>query len=86
MSRKFNTKKFIRDMNQHISQDEIKRIIISDMVKKRGSIVPVIGEDTIVYKNSALPAKCVYHIFSQAKDDSEEDLQWKEIYVYLLFD
>ena len=38
-------------MEQHISQDEIRRIIISDMVKKRNSIVPVIGEDTIVYKN-----------------------------------
>jgi len=36
-------------MDQHISQDEIRRIIISDMVKKRNSIVPVIGEDTIVY-------------------------------------
>ena len=29
-------------MEQHISQDEIRRIIISDMVKKRSSIVPVI--------------------------------------------
>jgi hypothetical protein len=38
-------------MDQHISQDEIRRIIISDMVKKRNSIVPVIGEDTIVYKD-----------------------------------
>ena len=36
-------------MDQHISQDEIRRIIISDMVKKRNSIIPVIGEDTIVY-------------------------------------
>lgn len=32
------------------SQEEIRRIIISDMVTKRNSIVPVIGEDTIVYK------------------------------------
>ena len=38
-------------MNQHISQEEVRRIIISDMVKKRNSIVPVIGEDTIVYKD-----------------------------------
>lgn len=37
-------------MEQHISQEEVRRIIISDMVKKRNSIVPVIGEDTIVYK------------------------------------
>jgi len=36
-------------MDQHISQEEIRRIIISDMVKKRNSIVPVIGEDTIVF-------------------------------------
>ena len=33
-------------MEQYISQDEIRRIIITDMVKKRNSIVPVIGEDT----------------------------------------
>ena len=38
-------------MNQNISQEETRRIIISDMVKKRNSIVPVIGEDTIVYKD-----------------------------------
>lgn len=38
-------------MKQHISQEEVRRIIISDMVKKRNSIVPVIGEDTIVYKD-----------------------------------
>ena len=37
-------------MNQSISQEEIRRIIISDMVKKRNSIVPIIGEDMIVYK------------------------------------
>ena len=37
-----------KTMEQHISQEEIRRIIISDMVKKRSSIVPVIGEDTIV--------------------------------------
>ena len=38
-------------MEQHISQEEVRKIIISDMVKKRNSIVPVIGEDTIVYKD-----------------------------------
>lgn len=38
-------------MKQTISQEEVRRIIISDMVKKRNSIVPVIGEDTIVYKD-----------------------------------
>ena len=37
-------------MEQHISQEEIRRIIISDMVKKRGTIVPIIGDDTIVYR------------------------------------
>lgn len=37
-------------MEQFIPQEETRRIIISDMVKKRNSIVPVIGEDTIVYK------------------------------------
>lgn len=39
------------NMEQYISQEEVRRIIISDMVKKRDSIVPVIGEDTIVYKD-----------------------------------
>ena len=38
-------------MEHHIPQEETRRIIISDMVKKRNSIVPIIGEDTIVYKN-----------------------------------
>lgn len=38
-------------MEQYISQEEVRRIIISDMVKKRNSIVPIIGEDTIVYKD-----------------------------------
>lgn len=46
MSSMFKTKE------QHISQDEIRQIIISDMVKKRNSIVPVIGEDTIVYQEN----------------------------------
>ena len=40
-----------KTMEQHIPQDEIRRIIISDMVKKRNSIVPIIGEDEIVYKD-----------------------------------
>ncbi len=38
-------------MDQYIPQEEGRRIIISDMVKKRNSIVPVISEDTIVYKD-----------------------------------
>ena len=38
-------------MEQHIPQEEVRRIIISDMVKKRNTIVPVIGEDTIVYQD-----------------------------------
>ena len=38
-------------MTQNISQEETRKIIISDMVKKRNSIVPIIGEDTIVYKD-----------------------------------
>ena len=41
-------------MDQYIPQEEVWRFIISDMVKKRKSIVPVIGEDTIVYKNNIL--------------------------------
>lgn len=38
-------------MSRNISQEEVRGIIISDMVKKRNSIVPIIGEDTIVYKD-----------------------------------
>lgn len=36
-------------MESYMQQEEVRRIIISDLVKKRNSIVPVIGEDTIVY-------------------------------------
>ena len=36
-------------MNKYTSQEETRRNIIKDMVKKRNSIVPVIGEDTIVF-------------------------------------
>ena len=36
-------------MNKYTSQEETRRTIIKDMVRKRNSIVPVIGEDTIVY-------------------------------------
>ena len=39
-------------MKQQATQDETRRIIISDMVNKRGTIVPIIGDDTIVYKES----------------------------------
>lgn len=37
-------------MEQRISQEETRRIIINDMVKKRSTIVPIIGDDVIVYK------------------------------------
>ena len=37
-------------MGHNITQDETRRIIISDMVKKRNTIVPIIGDDVIVYK------------------------------------
>lgn len=37
-------------MEPYIHQTEIRRIIISDMVKKRNTIVPIIGDDVIVYK------------------------------------
>ena len=58
-------------MEQHISQEGVRRIIISDMVKKRDSIVPVIGENTIKHTSITLPSRCVYHIFFQAKDSSK---------------
>ena len=37
-------------MQAYHSQEENRRIIIGDMVNKRGTIVPIIGDDTIVYK------------------------------------
>lgn len=37
-------------MQPYISQEENRRTIISDMVNKRETIVPIIGDDTIVYK------------------------------------
>lgn len=37
-------------MNQ--SQEEVRQNIINDMVKKKNSIVPVIGEDTMVYEDA----------------------------------
>lgn len=37
-------------MNQQIPQDETRQIIISDMVKKRSTIVPIIGDDVLIYK------------------------------------
>ena len=51
-------------MNQNISQEETRRIIISDMVKKRNSIVPIIGDDVIVYKGK----------------DSLEEIPFQEFY------
>lgn len=39
----------LKSMEHHISQEETRRIIISDMVKKRHSIVPIIGEDTCFF-------------------------------------
>ena len=39
-------------MNQYISQEETRKDIINDMVDKRDTIVPIIGDDTIVYKAS----------------------------------
>ena len=38
-------------MKQEISQEDTRRIIIGDMVKKKNSIVPIIGDDVIVYKD-----------------------------------
>ena len=38
-------------MNQYNSQEETRRIIISDIVKKRGAIVPIIGDDVIAHKS-----------------------------------
>lgn len=47
-------------MDQIISQEEVWRIIISNMMKKRNSIVPVIGEDTIVYKDEVIDQEFLF--------------------------
>ena len=41
-------------MDQYLPQEKTRRIIINDIVKKRNSIVLVIGEDTIVYKKNIM--------------------------------
>ena len=50
-------------MKQYISQEETRRIIINDMVKKRNSIVPIIGEDTIVYKDKGTSEEIPFQEF-----------------------
>lgn len=50
-------------MGQFIPQEEVRRIIISDMVKKRNSIVPVIGKDTIVHKDRDSGKEIPFHEF-----------------------
>ncbi len=39
-------------MKSNISQEENRRSIINDLVRKRGSIVPIIGDDTLVYQDT----------------------------------
>lgn len=39
-------------MIQNLSQNEIRKIIIKDMVEKKNTIVPIIGDDTIIYKEN----------------------------------
>ena len=51
-------------MKQKLPQEEVRRIIITDMVKKRNSIVPIIGDDVIVYKGK----------------DSLEEIPFQEFY------
>lgn len=46
-----------------MSQEEVRRIIISDMVKKRNSIVPVIGEDAIIYKDKTTGTEIPFQEF-----------------------
>ena len=50
-------------MEHNILLEELRRIIISDMVKKRNSIVPIIGEDTIVYQKKELGREIPFQEF-----------------------
>jgi hypothetical protein len=50
-------------MEYNTSQEEIRRTIINDMVKKRNSIVPVVGEDTIVYQDEGTDKEIPFQEF-----------------------
>lgn len=50
-------------MEQHIPQEETRRIIITDMVKKRSTMVPIIGDDTIVYKEKGTDEEIPFQVF-----------------------
>lgn len=62
-------------VNLHTSQEEVRRIIISDMVKKRGFIVPIIGEDTIVYQEAGSSRKIPFQefIFNESQKKSPRE-------------
>ena len=64
-----------KTMEQHIPQEEVRRIIISDMVKKRGSIVPVIGEDTIVYKDEDTAKEVPFQEFILNEFQMQRDMK-----------
>ena len=51
-------------MTQNISQGETRKIITNDMVKKRNSIVPIIGEDTIVYQDKDTGKEIPFPVFN----------------------
>ena len=44
--------RIISYLKQQTTQEETRRNIISDMVNKRSMIVPIIGDNTIVYKEN----------------------------------
>ncbi len=54
----------IENMTQNISQGETRKIIINDMVKKRNSIVPIIGEDSIVYQDKDAGKEIPFPVFN----------------------
>lgn len=50
-------------MGNYIPQNEVGRIIINDMVKKRNAIVPIIGDDTVVYKDREIGVEIPFQAF-----------------------
>ena len=71
-------------MEQHISQDEIRQIIISDMVKKRNSIVPVIGKKTIYFGVSFVFLWLFYETLKGIRSVFEKGLKALRSYLLLV--
>ena len=66
-------------------QEENHRNIINDMVRKRGSIVPIIGEDTVVYRNPDTTEEIPFQEFIVQQFRNEPTLKSKACLKCLYF-